>query len=104
MSGKRGGPSLHAFIMREAASTGRLKVCPKKLTQARRRVLGDLVRLGGKGTSYDLAYPRSQVTHALHMGGLIRVEGRLSWDGSPAFDGFWVITELGRKALEAGRG
>lgn len=93
---KRGAPSLHAFIMREAASTGQLK--DKPLTKAQLDTLRELSRIDGKGICY---WARAASCARLAKAGLAEqytppsVAERKRMKARP-----YRITPAGRAALE----
>lgn len=70
----------------------------EKLTQAQRRVLERLVKLGGAADDYDLAYPRAPLLHRLYMAKLITADGNIGFGGH-LLDGKWRVTDAGRTAL-----
>lgn len=88
-SSKRGGPSLHAFIAREAASTGQPK---DRLTKAQRDMLERAVR---EPTGEPLrTYGRRQMAG----GSIRRMYDLLKSRGY--FDDRNRITDAGRSALQ----
>jgi len=76
-----------------------------KLTKAQRRVLGAIgARPDGRASSYVIGSPRSNVTHALFMGGLVTIEGPTNAFGEPSMGGFWCITDAGKALLSLEQG
>lgn len=97
--GKRGGPTLHAMIMREAASTGKRKA--PLLTNAERRLLTQLTE---EPMNVGAQWKASRVFLNLYDRDLVFMTLRSRSDIScgPGYHGSdWLIgrTEAGRRAL-----